>query len=166
MVFLNVGFLAFFSGFFWFWLDFGKRRGFQKFIQNSKNRVRDAFGARLGFLIDSGSNFGAIFGDFGWIWDGFWKDFEKILKAFWKDLGGQTMMRATKGKSMHGWRRPIHMRSQFGRPKTMIPAALQQFLGSFHSVTKQASFRVGALAPRNDVFLDPPRLGPVRPWHQ
>ena len=41
--------------------------------------------------------------DLGRIWDGFWEDFEKIFGAFWKDLGGQTMIRATTGKSMDGW---------------------------------------------------------------
>ena len=34
--------------------------------------------------------------DFGWILGGFWVD-------FWKDLSLQTMIRATKGKSMDGW---------------------------------------------------------------
>ena len=43
----------------------------------------------MGFLIDFGSDLGAIFGDFEWILDGFWKDFGKIFEAFWKDLRGQ-----------------------------------------------------------------------------
>ena len=41
--------------------------------------------------------------DLGRIWDGVGEEFEKIFEAFWKDLGGQTMIRATKGKSMDGW---------------------------------------------------------------
>ena len=50
------------------------------------------------------------------------------------------MIRATKGKSMDGWRRPNHMRSQIGGPKAMLPVNFRRLAGGFHSVAKQASF--------------------------
>ena len=48
------------------------------------------------------------------------------------------MIRATRGRS----RRPNHMRSQIGGPKAMPPVALRRLPGDFHSVAKQASFRI------------------------
>ena len=78
----------------------GRPRGSQKSIKNQKNRVRDAFGAHFGFFIDLGNDFGAIGGEFGWILDGFWNGLGEILEALWDDLEGQTMIRATKGKSI------------------------------------------------------------------
>ena len=80
--FFAIDFLTFFFDFLRFWLDFGRPWALQKLAKNRKNRVRarknrvqDALGTRLGFLID----FEAIFGDFGWIFDGFgkknWTDF-------------------------------------------------------------------------------------------
>ena len=69
--------------------------------KNQQKIEKNAFGRCLGPLIDVGSDLGAIFGDFGWILDGFWKDFGKIFEAYWKDLGDGSMIRATKGKSMY-----------------------------------------------------------------
>ena len=69
-------------------------------------------------------------------------DFGWIFGAFGKDLGGQTMIRATKGISMDGWRRPNHMRSHMDASQAMPPVNLRRFVGDFHSVAKQASFGV------------------------
>ena len=52
----------------------------------NKKSKKNAYGVHLGFLIDFGSDFGAILVDLGWILDGFWKDFEKILEGFWEDF--------------------------------------------------------------------------------
>ena len=51
--------------------QFWEVRGFPQIEKNRKNRVRDPFGARYRFFMDFGSDFGTIFGDFGWILDGF-----------------------------------------------------------------------------------------------
>ena len=67
-------FLAIFVG---FW----EAPGPQKFEKNWKNRVLDAFGTRIGFLIDFGTDFGAI-------WDGFWVDFGRFWEDVWSFLGG------------------------------------------------------------------------------
>ena len=82
--FFNIDCLAFFCDFSGFGLDFGRPRAVKKLTKNRKNRVRDALGTRLGFLIDFGSDFGPIFGDFGWIFDGFWMDFGRIFGRFLK----------------------------------------------------------------------------------
>ena len=80
MCFFDIDFLAFFfSDFCDLGWILGGPRGLQKSIKNRKNRVQDAFGARLKFSIDFESDFGAILHDFGRILDGFWEDFGKIF---------------------------------------------------------------------------------------
>ena len=54
----------------------------------------------MGPLIDFGSDLGAISVDFGWILDGFWKDFWKIFRSLLEGFKAQAMIRATKGKSI------------------------------------------------------------------
>ena len=73
---------------------------------------------------------------------GFGEGFGRILERFWKGLEGKTYIRATKGNSMDGWRRPNHMRSQIGSPKAMRPVNFRRGVREFHSVAKQASFYV------------------------
>jgi hypothetical protein len=55
---------------------FWEAPGGPKIDENLKHRVRGAFGACLGFLID----FGRILG-------GFWVGFGRIFGDFWMDLG-------------------------------------------------------------------------------
>jgi hypothetical protein len=58
------------------------------------------FGALLEHAWNFCSNLGKFWGGFGKIFGDFWIDFGWIFGAFGKNLGGQTMIRATKGKSM------------------------------------------------------------------
>ena len=46
---------------------FSEAPGPRKIVKNRKNSVRDAFGTHLGFDTEFGSDFKAIFRDFGWI---------------------------------------------------------------------------------------------------
>ena len=50
--------------------------------------------------------FGRVLGEFwedlGRFLERFWESFGKIFEAFWMDLGGRTLISATKGKSMDG----------------------------------------------------------------
>ena len=71
--------------------------------KNQQKIKKNAFGRCLGPLIDFGSDLGAILVDFGWILDGFWKDFWKIFRSLLEGFKAQAMIRATKGKSMDGW---------------------------------------------------------------
>ena len=70
--FLNfVFFFAIFGDVGSIWGGPGPSKNLQKLTTSRKNRVWDALGTRLGFLIDFGSDLGAI-----------WKDFEWILNDF------------------------------------------------------------------------------------
>ena len=71
--------------------------------------------------------------DFNGILGRFLKLFEKIWKTN-NDQGDQ-------GK-VNGWRRPNHMRSPLDALQTPIPVDFRRFPRDFHSVAKQASFRV------------------------
>ena len=75
-------FYSFFFGFFGFWLDFGRPQAVQKSIKIQKNRVRAAFGARLGFFIDFRRVLGGFWEGSGTVSDEFWKDFGLIFKDF------------------------------------------------------------------------------------
>ena len=50
------------------------------------------------------------------------------------------MIRATRGRSMDGWRRPNHMPSHMDALQTPAPVNLRRGARDFHSVAKQASF--------------------------
>ena len=76
--------------FFGFWrfcgLDFGSPRVSQEPIKNWKNHVWNGFGACFVFLIDFGSDFGAILMEFGTFWEpkmesqvDFWKIFHEAF---------------------------------------------------------------------------------------
>ena len=51
------------------------------------------------------------------------------------------MIRATKGKSTDGWRRPNHMRSHLDAQQSPGPVNLRRLAGGLHSVAKQALFK-------------------------
>ena len=51
----------------------------------------------------SGTVLGRFWDDFQRVLDGFWEDFGQKFGSFLEELEGQTMIRATKGKSMDGW---------------------------------------------------------------
>ena len=57
------------------------------------------FGTLLEHAWNFKLNLGGLWGGFGTIFGDFWIDFGWIFGAFGKDLGEQTMIRATKGKS-------------------------------------------------------------------
>ena len=84
MCYSNIDFSSLFFEFLPFWLDFERPRDVPKLAKNRKNRVRDALGTRLGFLINFTSDFGAISVDLGWILNGFWIYFGRILGRFCK----------------------------------------------------------------------------------
>ena len=86
--FLISFFFPFFCDFWRFSEDLGNPRA-----KNCKNRVFNAFLFEGGFWEGSGRVLGRFWEGFGRILNGFWKNFGK-------DLGRQTMIRATKGKSM------------------------------------------------------------------
>ena len=94
----------------------------------------------------SGRVLGRFSNDFGRVLDGFWENFGKIFEAFSKDLEGQTMIRATKGKSMDGWMdgwsRPNHMPSHLDALQTTASVNFRRGPGKLHSVAKRASFCV------------------------
>ena len=52
------------------------------------------------------------------------------------------MIRATKGKSMDGWRRPNHMHSHLDALQTMPSVNFRRGAGDFHSVAEQAPFNI------------------------
>ena len=85
----NFDFFAFFYDFFRFWLDFGRPRAVKKNLKIEK----------IDFLMLSvlKEASGRVLGRF---WEDFVRIFKRICEAFWKDLDGQTMIRATKGKSV------------------------------------------------------------------
>ena len=74
----------------------------------AKNWSRGGFGTRLGFPYDLGSDFGAICGDFGWIWGRLWNDFWIFVEVFrgtninetYQVEGLASMIRATRGRSI------------------------------------------------------------------
>ena len=69
--------------------------------------------------------------------DGFWEDFGTILRN--PTSRKQTLMiRATRGRST----RPNHTSNQIDSPKPPGLANFGRVAGEFHSVAKQASFRV------------------------
>ena len=82
--------------------------------------------------------------------DGFWECFGVILEAFCEGFGGQTMIRATKGISMDGWRRLTHMRSHMDASQAMPP----RFVGGFHSVAQQASFNIASGSDLKGLWSD------------
>ena len=82
MCFFDIDFSSLFFDFSRFWLDCGRPRGVQKLAKTRKNHVRDTLGTRLGFLIDFGNDFEAIFVDLGWILD----KFSGILERCWEDF--------------------------------------------------------------------------------
>ena len=84
MLFLISNFKRFFFGFLRFWLHFGRPRGLQKSIKIDKNRVRGAYGARLGFWIVFGMVLAAFWEGFGKI---FGRRFGEIRHNFGKGVG-------------------------------------------------------------------------------
>ena len=71
---------------------------------------------------------------------GLGEDFHNIFEAFAEDLGGQTMIRATKGKSS----RPNHMPSHLDALQTTTCVAFRRLPGELHSVAQQASFNIAS----------------------
>ena len=79
--FFNFDFLAFFSDFFEFWLDFGRPRAVQKF----KKIEKTDFLTRSFLKEGSGRVLGGFWDGFGWILKGFLMDFGKIFGRIWRD---------------------------------------------------------------------------------
>ena len=73
--FFMIEFESFSNDFRWIFIDFGRPGGVEKSIKNRKNRVRDAFGVRLWFIIE----FGMIL---YWFWPDFLKIFDQMLLNF------------------------------------------------------------------------------------